>query len=150
MVSYLNSFKYVKIDGEFIETPCQAFEVVPPMVAATKCSSDESKAVKATPKMVSVKEFHAEMEEGNCDTWGKLLDIPFKVDKFSLGFTVKAQKEVRYARTRKPPLRIGSYTVNSMGDSDEEAAFEDWVYSTTTKLKNWHTKDFVPISFIEE
>ena len=29
MVSYLNSFCYVEMDGEFIETPCQNFEEVP-------------------------------------------------------------------------------------------------------------------------
>ena len=52
MVSHINSFKYVEMDGEFIETLCQAFEVVPPMIVATKCSSNESKAVKAVPKMV--------------------------------------------------------------------------------------------------
>ena len=68
------------MDGEFIETPCQAFEVVPPMVSATKCSSDESKAGKVVPKMVSVKDARAAIEEGSYDTWGQLLDIPFKED----------------------------------------------------------------------
>ena len=92
MVSHLNSFKYVEMDGEFIETPCQAFEVVRPVVVATKYSSDESKAVKAVPKMVSVKDACAAIEEGSYDTWGKLLDIPFKAEKFGLGFTIKAQK----------------------------------------------------------
>ena len=29
MVSYLNSFRYVEMDGEFIETPFQNFEEVP-------------------------------------------------------------------------------------------------------------------------
>ena len=29
MVSQLNSFRYVEMDGEFIETPCQNFEEVP-------------------------------------------------------------------------------------------------------------------------
>ena len=119
------------------------------MITATKCSSDESKVVKAMPKMVSVKDVRAAIEERNYDTWGKLLDIPFKADKFGLGFTIKAQKEVRRARAGKPPLRIGSHEVNTMGDSDEEVTFEDWVYQTTTELKNWHAKDFVPISFIE-
>ena len=50
------------------------------MIAATKCSSNESKVVKATPKMVSVKDARVTIEEGNCDTWGQLLDIPFKAD----------------------------------------------------------------------
>ena len=49
MVSHLNSFKYVEMNGEFIETPCQAFEVVPPMVAATKISSNMSKADEVIP-----------------------------------------------------------------------------------------------------
>ena len=124
------------MDGEFIETPCQVFEIVLPMVAATKCSSDESKAVKAVTKMVLVKDARAEIEEGNCDTWGQLLDIPFKADKFSLGFTVKYHKEVRRARAGKPPLRIGSHEVNVMGDSEEETAFEKWVYPTTMERKN--------------
>ena len=63
MVSHLKSFKYVEMDGEVIETTCQAFEVVPPMVAAIKCSSDVSKAVKVVPKMVSVKDARAAIEE---------------------------------------------------------------------------------------
>ena len=73
MVSHLNSFKYVEMDGEFIETPCQAFEVVPPMIATAKCSSDVSKAVKVVPKMVSLKDARAAVKEGSCDTLGQLL-----------------------------------------------------------------------------
>ena len=67
-----------------------------------------------------------------------------------MGFTVKAQKELRRARGGNLPLRIRSHEVNVVGDLDEEVAFEDWVYPTTMELKNWHAKDFVPISFIEE
>ena len=29
MISHLNSSRYVEMDGEFIETPCQKFEEVP-------------------------------------------------------------------------------------------------------------------------
>ena len=36
MVSHLNSFRYVEMDGEFIETPCQNFEEVLQTIAATK------------------------------------------------------------------------------------------------------------------
>ena len=32
MVSHLNYFKYVEIDGEFIETPFYTFKVVPPTI----------------------------------------------------------------------------------------------------------------------
>ena len=66
MVSHLNSFKYVKMDGEFIETPCQAFEIVPPTVAATKASSIVSKANKVVPRMILLKDARAVVEEGDC------------------------------------------------------------------------------------
>ena len=39
MVSHLNSFRYVELDGEFIETPFQHFEEVPQTVAVTKAVS---------------------------------------------------------------------------------------------------------------
>ena len=56
MVSHLNSFKYVEMDDEFIETPCQAFEVVPPMVAATKISYGIPKTDEVVPRVVSLKD----------------------------------------------------------------------------------------------
>ena len=36
MVSHLNSFRYVEMDGEFIETQCQNFEEVPQTLASTE------------------------------------------------------------------------------------------------------------------
>ena len=36
MINHLNSFRYVELDGEFIETPFQHFEEVPQDVAVTK------------------------------------------------------------------------------------------------------------------
>ena len=100
--------------------------------------------------MVSFKDARAAVEDGSCDTWGQLPEITFKVDKCGLGFTIKAQKEVRRAHAGKPHLRIGNHEVNDVEDSDDECAFEEWGYPTTIGLNNWHTKDFVPISFIEE
>ena len=70
MVSHLNSFKYVEMEGEFIQTPCQAFEFVPPMVATANFSSDVSKAGKVVPKMVSFIDASVAVEERSCDTWG--------------------------------------------------------------------------------
>lgn len=35
MVSHVNTFKYVEVEGEYVETPCQTFEVVPWVVPAT-------------------------------------------------------------------------------------------------------------------
>ena len=36
MISHLNSFRYVELDGEFIETPFQHFEEIPQDVAVTR------------------------------------------------------------------------------------------------------------------
>ena len=41
MVSHLNSFRYVEMDGEFIETPCQNFEEVPQTLASTEVVVDK-------------------------------------------------------------------------------------------------------------
>ena len=57
---------------------------------------------------------------------------------------------MRRTRAGNPPLRIRNHEVNVVEDSDDECAFEEWVYPTTIELNNWNTKDFVPISFIEE
>ena len=63
----------------------------------------------------------------------------------------EAQKEIRGARTGKPSLHLKSHEVNVVEDSDNECAFEDWIYPTTEgKPNNWHARDFVPISFIEK
>ena len=130
MVSHLNSFKYVEMDGKFIETPFQTFEVVPPLVATTKISSDMRKDDKVVPRMVSFKDARAAVKNRSCATWGQLPEIPLKAYKYGLGFTVKAQKEVRRARAGKPPLRIGNHEVNIVEDSDDEYAFEEWIYPT--------------------
>ena len=101
--------------------------------------------------MVSLKDARAVVEEGNNEMWGQLPDISFKADKFGIGFTSKAQKEIRDARTGKPYLHLKNHEVNVVENSDDECAFEDWIYPIIKgKPNNWHAKDFVPISFIEE
>ena len=82
------------MDGEFIENPCQAFEVVSPMVVVAKATPDILEASKDTPRMVSLKDARAVIEEGGCTIWGQLLDIPFMSEKIRLSFTTKAQSEV--------------------------------------------------------
>ena len=151
MVSHLNLFKYVEMDGEFIETPCQAFEVVSPMVVVAKATPDVPKAVKDMPRMASLKDAHVVIEVGGCTIWGELPNIPIKSDKSGLGFTAKAQKEVIRAHIGKSPLCIGNHEVNALEDSDDGCEFEDWIYPTTNEeINNWHAKDFIPISFNNE
>ena len=92
--SHLNSFKYVEMDGEFVEIPCQAFEVVFPMVIVAKDTHNTPKDVKDTPRMASLKDARDVVKDGGCTIWGQLPNILFKSDKLGLGFTSKAQKEV--------------------------------------------------------
>ena len=56
MVSHLNSFRYVEMDGEFIEAPCQHFEEVPQTVVATKIVSKVPKITRPPPKMAYLKD----------------------------------------------------------------------------------------------
>ena len=64
MVSHLNSFRYVEMDGEFIETPCQVFEVIPPTIVVAKAMPATPKIAKDTPRMASLKDVRVVVEEG--------------------------------------------------------------------------------------
>ena len=60
------------------------------------------------------------VEDGTCTIWGQLPDIPFKADKFGLGFTAKAQKEVKHACIGKSPVRISNHEVNVIEDYEDD------------------------------
>ena len=49
MVIHLNSFRYVEMDGEFIETPFQHFEEVPQTLAAAETVTEEGSPLKWPP-----------------------------------------------------------------------------------------------------
>ena len=103
MISHLNSFRYVELDSKFIEIPFQHFEEVPQEVAVTKNVSQIPK-ITSPPLWISLlKDAKAVVEEGGCTIRGQLPDIPYKSDKFGLGFTSSAQKDVRRARAWGPP-----------------------------------------------
>src|SRR4051812_22497735 len=76
VVSHLSNSKYVEMDGEFIETPCQSFEVVPPAISTAKHIS-ATPATRITPTLASLKDAKA--------VWGQLLGVPYKFDKLGLG-----------------------------------------------------------------
>ena len=66
MVSHLNSFKYVDMDGELIETLFQNFEVIPQKIGVSKSTSIAPKITKDPPRMASLKEARAVVEDGGC------------------------------------------------------------------------------------
>ena len=151
MISHLNSFCYVELDGEFIETPFQHFEEVSEEIVATKAVSSIPKITRPPPRMSSLKDAKAVVEEGGCIIWGQLPDIPYKSDKFGLGFTSNGQKVVRRTRAGGPPVKTNHQGVNALEDSEEEGSLEDWIFPTVGGgLCNWEAKDFVPITFIPQ
>ena len=146
MVSHLNSFRNMEMDGEFIETPCQNFEEVPQTLALTEVVVD-----KPPMKMASLKDARAVVEKGGCANWGQLPDFAHKTDKFGLGFTTEAQRAVRRAQIGRPHLRISNPGVNAIEDDEEESEFDSWIYPTTEGgLTNWTAKDFTPITFVPQ
>ena len=66
MVSHLNSFRFVEMDGEFIETLCQNFEEVPQTMAATETVTNLLRITRPPLKMASLKDAKAVIEEGGC------------------------------------------------------------------------------------
>ena len=147
----MNSFWYVELDGEFIETPFQHFEEVSQEIAATKAVSSTHVITKPVPRMSSLKDARAVVEEGGCTIWGQLPDIPYKSDKFGLGFTSTSQKAVHHARARGLPVRISNQGVNVVEDNEEDGRLEDWIFPTVSGgICNWEAKEFIPITFISQ
>ena len=66
MIIHLNSFRYVELDGEFIETPFQHFEEVPQEVEVTKAVSQVPKITRPPLKMSSLRDSKAVIEECGC------------------------------------------------------------------------------------
>ena len=61
MVSHLQSFRYLKMEGEFIETPCQVFEAIPRVMLV-----DFPVTPKVPSKMASLEDARSVFEEGGC------------------------------------------------------------------------------------
>ncbi|XP_058788384.1 uncharacterized protein LOC131662585 [Vicia villosa] len=80
VVSHLASFRYIVVEGEVHETPCQAFEAV----QTIKIPYVENKKLEAP--MSSLKEAKAVVESGHPEGWGRILDLPIKQDKCGIGY----------------------------------------------------------------
>ena len=139
------------MDGEFIETPFQNFEEIPQTMAATETITNLPKITRPPLKMASLKYEKAVIEEGGSTIWGQLPDIPYKSDKFGLGFPSGAQMVVRRARAGRPLLRINNHGLNALEDDDEDSDIDSWICPTTNGgPSKWIAKDFVPITFVQQ
>ena len=89
-------------------------------------ASTEVTTSKPPLKMASLKDARAVVEEG-------------------------AQRSVRRARIRRPPLYIINRGVNAIEDSEEDSNIDSWIYPTTSnRPSNWTAKDFTPITFVTQ
>ena len=77
-------------------------------MASTETINNVPKISKPPLKMASLKDARAVVEEGGCTIWGQFPDFHHKTDKFGLGFTLGAQRNVLRARAGGPPLRISN------------------------------------------
>ncbi|XP_058774563.1 uncharacterized protein LOC131648851 [Vicia villosa] len=118
VVSYVNEYKYVEVNGEFIETPCQTFELVPQVVSAAKHTPTVPKVTRIPPTMASLKDAKAVVEEGGCTVWGQLIDVPYKFDKLGLGCTTGTQKSNHHTRSGGLMSHFISKGVNALEDGE--------------------------------
>ena len=51
---------------------------------------------------------------------GQLPDIPYKSEKFGLGFTVEGQRDVHHAHAGRPPFCVNNNGVNTVEDADTD------------------------------
>ena len=149
MVSHLQSFRYLEMEGEFFETPCQAFEIVPRVMPVD--SPVTPGVTQVPPRMVSLKDAQAAVEEGGSTIWGQLPDLPFKSGKTGLGFTTKGQKMICRERAGQLPFHISKNGVHAIEDDDINFDISDWIFPTPDNgFSNWKTEDVIPISFRQE
>src|ERR1043165_5207456 len=149
MVSHLQSFRYLELEGEFFETPCQAFETVPRVMPVYSPVTPEVTPV--PPRMASLKDAQAAGEEGGSTIWGQIPDLPFKSDKTGLGFTIKGQKMIRRERAGQLPFRTSQNGIHAIEDDHNDFDISKWIFPTPDNgLSNWKTEDVIPISFRQE
>ena len=100
-------------------------------MAATEVVTNLPRITRPPLKTASLKDAKAVIEGGGSTIWGQLLDIPYKSNKFGLGFSSGAQRAVLRACAGRPPLHISSHGVNALEDSDNDDNMDNWIFPTT-------------------
>lgn len=117
MVSQLSSYRYIEVEGEVHETPCQDFEAVQVV------NIPHSEKKKSVVTMSSLKDAKVVVEPGHPEGWGRVLDLPPKFDKLGLGYsTHKSSEAVKDRKVVQFTSAGFIYTdqVNAVEDNDED------------------------------
>ncbi|XP_058756794.1 uncharacterized protein LOC131630013 [Vicia villosa] len=150
VVSHLASFKYIDVEGEVHETPCQAFEAV----QTIKIPYIEKKKLEAP--MSSLKEAKAVVESGHPEGWGRVLDLPIKQDKCGIGYQVGQSSSD--GSFKKPgtfvPIKFSSagivkdHICATDDDMDSDYDIEEWIKPCVPgqKLLNWSSEDIISVA----
>ena len=153
MVSHLTSFRYVEVEGEIHETPFQAFETV----QVIKAPRPEVKKTEVS--ISSWKDARAVVEPGHPEGWGRVLDLPPKLNKFGVGFTPGLQ-----GATSKDTYSFKAVKFSSAGlikdgqanaiveDTDSDYDMDEWIRPSVpgVELNNWTSEDVVQVMLAQE
>ena len=90
MISHLNSFWYVEMDKEFIETPCQDSEVISLVVVEDVTAI--TKTTRVPHKMASLKDAKATIEEGVARSRASFLISPTNLTSLVLALLQKVKR----------------------------------------------------------
>lgn len=142
MVSQLSSYKYVEVEGEVHETPCQAFEAMQVVNIPTK---------KQVVTMSSLKDAKAVVEAVHPEGWGRVLDLPPKFNKMGLGYDGYQPKEDGKDKKVIQFRSAGFEEINMVGGEVEEDNFDKWIKPTTEGTsQNWTIEDSSLVTFDQE
>ncbi|XP_050916439.1 uncharacterized protein LOC127131569 [Lathyrus oleraceus] len=159
VISHLNSFRYVEVEGEIHETPFQAFDVV----HAIKIPHVEEKKLEIS--MSSFKQAQAIMESGHPEGWGRVLELPTQKDKCGLGFKFDQewmnQKKNSTPETQQAtgPIKFIIAGKNKEEDIcavedevDNDYDLETWIHPIVIgqELSNWTSEELVMVTGMEE
>ena len=114
------------------------------MIVVAKATPTTSKIAKDTPRMTSLKDARDVVEDGGCTIWGQIPDIPYKSDKFGMGFTAEAQRVFLCSCARRPSFHVSNNGVKAIEDADNDYDLDRWIFPTISNgLSNWKTVDLI-------
>ncbi|KAI5389240.1 hypothetical protein KIW84_074773 [Lathyrus oleraceus] len=133
-VSHLSSFKYVEMDSEIFETPCQAFETVKVENAIFAWKEKKS-------SIASYKQVAEVVRSGEAPGWGRMIDITVKGDRFGVGYQ-SGQGSSGQNRGRRQPFMFTSAKmldpdrVCVVGEeTDSDCELDSWIKPCVPGMK---------------
>lgn len=122
----------------------------------TLCSKDKRHVV----SMSSLKDIRALVESGHPEGWGRVLDLPLKLNKLGLKFNISQQGIAPQAPKILTPMRftsvgfINNDQANVVGDDDDDNDYDidNWIQPSIPgeELRNWTAKDVTQVIINQE